>query len=89
MIPRGRYLGKRLGDPPKDEADHFIRCPVCDGWIDCRDLGHVLEHEGPLPHELSRISRSDLDRSRDIMDREVAPHAAVLLSLHEREDTQG
>ena len=20
------------------------------GWIDCRDLGAVFEHEGPLPH---------------------------------------
>jgi hypothetical protein len=31
MIPRGHYIGKRLGDPPKDEAEHFIRCPTCDG----------------------------------------------------------
>jgi hypothetical protein len=23
---------------------------ACGGWIDCRDLGHVLDHEGPLPH---------------------------------------
>ena len=28
MIPRGRYIGKRVGDPPKDEAEHFIRCPA-------------------------------------------------------------
>ena len=49
-LPRGRYLGKRLGDPPASEAEHFIRCPACDGWIDCRDLGQVFEHEGPLPH---------------------------------------
>jgi hypothetical protein len=27
-----------------------MRCPACNDWIDCRDLGHVLEHEGPLPH---------------------------------------
>jgi hypothetical protein len=49
-IPRGKYLGKPLGNPPKDEAEHFIRCPACDGWIDCRDLACVFEHEGPLPH---------------------------------------
>jgi hypothetical protein len=42
-IPRGRYLGKRLGDPPESEAEHFIRCPACSGWIDCRDLGQVFE----------------------------------------------
>ena len=49
-IQRGKYLGKRLGDPPKNEAEHFIRCPACGGWIDCRDLGQVFQHEGPLPH---------------------------------------
>ena len=49
-IPRGKYIGRRIGDPPKDEAEHFIRCPACEGWIDCRDLAQVLEHEGPLPH---------------------------------------
>jgi hypothetical protein len=32
MIPRGKYLGVRVGDPPKHEADYFIRCPACDGW---------------------------------------------------------
>jgi hypothetical protein len=49
-IPRGKFLGRLLGDPPKGEAEHFIRCPASDGWIDCRDLGQVFEHEGPLPH---------------------------------------
>ncbi len=48
MIPRGQYIGKLRGDPP--EANHFIRCPAGDGWIDCRDLGQVFEHEGTLPH---------------------------------------
>jgi hypothetical protein len=50
VVPRGHYIGKRLGDPPASEADHFISCPACDGWIDCSDLGQVFEHEGPLPH---------------------------------------
>jgi hypothetical protein len=50
VIPRGKYIGKLLGDPPKDEAEHLILCPACDGWIDRRDLGQVFEHEGPLPH---------------------------------------
>jgi hypothetical protein len=49
-IQRGQYLGRRLGDTPDDEAEHFVRCPACDGWIDCRDLGQVFEHEGLLPH---------------------------------------
>ena len=50
MIPRGKYIGRLVGQAPKDEAGHFIRCPACRGWIDCRDLGQVFEHEGPLPH---------------------------------------
>jgi hypothetical protein len=49
-IQRGKYLGNCLNGPPKDEAEHFIRCPACRGWIDYRDLGQVLEHDGPLPH---------------------------------------
>ena len=49
-LPRGKYIGKRVGLPATDEAEHFIRCPACDGWIDCRDLGQVFEHEEPLPH---------------------------------------
>lgn len=48
-IPRGKYIGKRAG-PPLDEAEHFIQCAACGGWIDCRDLAQVLEDEGPLPH---------------------------------------
>jgi CRISPR/Cas system type I-B associated protein Csh2 (Cas7 group RAMP superfamily) len=49
-IPRNRYLGKRVGELPADEDEHFIRCAACNGWIDCRDLGAVFDHEGPLPH---------------------------------------
>jgi hypothetical protein len=49
-IRRGEIIGKRFGEQPKDEAEHFILCPACDGWIDCRDLGQVFEHTGPLPH---------------------------------------
>jgi hypothetical protein len=49
-IKRGEIVGKRAGEQPKDEAEHFIQCPVCAGWIDMRDLGHVFEHAGPLPH---------------------------------------
>lgn len=46
---RGKFIGKRQG-PPVNEAEHFIRCGACGGWIDCRDLGQVFKHEGPLPH---------------------------------------
>jgi hypothetical protein len=49
-IPRGKYLGKPVGPPATAEAEHFVRCPTCGGWMDCRDLAQVFEHEGPLPH---------------------------------------
>jgi hypothetical protein len=48
-IPRGKIIGRRVGKQPANEAEHFVRCP-CGGWVDCRDLGQVLEHVGPLPH---------------------------------------
>ena len=28
MIPRGKYLGERVGDPPAGEAEHFLRLPL-------------------------------------------------------------
>ena len=37
--------GRPHGEPPANEADHFIQCPVCRTWIDMRDLGQILEHE--------------------------------------------
>jgi hypothetical protein len=49
-VERSEIIGERVGKQAKDEAEHFIRCPACNGWIDMRDLGQVLEHEGPLPH---------------------------------------
>ncbi len=49
--PCGRYLGS-VGDPPQDETEHFIRCPACSGWIDCRDLAQVFEHNLPLLHPI-------------------------------------
>src|SRR4051812_2193774 len=45
---QGHWLPR--GEAPKDDAEDFIRCPACKEWIDCRDLGQVFGHEGPLPH---------------------------------------
>ena len=57
-IQRGKYLGKRLGDPPKDEAEHFIRCPACAGGIDCRDLAKCSSTK-VRTHTQRRINRND------------------------------
>lgn len=48
-FPRGKYTGTHK-TPVVDEAEHFIKCADCGGYIDCRDLAAVLDHEGPLPH---------------------------------------
>src|SRR3954466_15181339 len=32
-IPRGTIFGRRVGDQPKSDAEHFIRCRACGGWI--------------------------------------------------------
>ncbi len=32
------------------EAGHYLKCPQCGGWFDCRVIGAALAHEGPLPH---------------------------------------
>ena len=59
-FPRGKYVGRRVGDPPKDEAEHFCRCPACGGWVDCRDLRQMFDHEGPLPHPAEDWRQQDL-----------------------------
>jgi hypothetical protein len=58
-IARGKPLGERLGEGPASEAEHFLRCPACGGWIDCRDLGQVFEHEGGRCHTRHRTNRND------------------------------
>jgi Protein of unknown function (DUF3606) len=35
-------------------AGHFMRCPECGEWIDCRELSELLWHAQPLPHEACR-----------------------------------
>jgi hypothetical protein len=45
MIARGSCIGKQVDGPTLSEAEHFFKCEV-----DMRDLGAVLDHEGPLPH---------------------------------------
>jgi hypothetical protein len=32
--------------PPKNEAEHFMCCPVCSGQVDMRDLTQIFDHEG-------------------------------------------
>jgi hypothetical protein len=43
MISREKYIGPRLGGEPSNEAEHFIKCPKCDAWVDMRDLAQVMD----------------------------------------------
>jgi hypothetical protein len=45
-IPRGKYLGKASERSAEGEAEHFIRCLACGGWMDCRDLAQVFDPKG-------------------------------------------
>jgi hypothetical protein len=47
-IPRN--TGYDADGRAKTDADHYLKCPLCGGWIDMRDLGAVISHNGPLPH---------------------------------------
>jgi hypothetical protein len=51
-ITNSHKTGRPSIDPGKVAgiAAHFIKCPICGVWIDMRDLGQVLAHEGRLPH---------------------------------------
>ena len=42
-----KIIGKPHDGEPASEAEHFIKCPVCGGLIDCRDLEEVFFHETP------------------------------------------
>jgi hypothetical protein len=41
--------GQPTGWQPQTELEHFIQCPVCGEWFDCRDLGAAMSHlhDGP------------------------------------------
>jgi hypothetical protein len=46
-IGRKPILGKPVDGK---RANDGYRCELCGAWIEYRDLGKVLAHEGPLPH---------------------------------------
>jgi hypothetical protein len=61
-IPRGRYIGKLLGDPPESEAEHFIRCPACCGWSIAAILLKSSSTKGRYRIR-RRIGRSDKEKA--------------------------
>ncbi len=64
MPPPGRDHGERVDRKPQSEAENFIQCPLCGGFVDIRYLAQVLEHEGSLPrgNALSRGERAGSER---------------------------
>jgi hypothetical protein len=46
-ITRKPIFGKPVDGKPANDG---YRCELCGAWIEYRNLGKVLAHEGPLPH---------------------------------------
>src|SRR5215203_883396 len=57
-ISRGKYIGKRLGEPPTDEVEHFMKCPACHGWFECGTLHRCWSTMARfrIRHRISRSS---------------------------------
>lgn len=53
-LPKGTFIGWRVGEPPTDEREHFFQCAACGGWVDMRDLGNVFDHEDGGTHAKPR-----------------------------------
>ena len=51
-IARKPILGKPVDGK---RANDGYRCELCGTWIEYRDLGKVLAHEGPLPYPAKNI----------------------------------
>ena len=56
-FPRGKYIGRPMGDPPKDEAERLYRCPACGGWVDCRDLAKCSTAPTKFNYALTDLAR--------------------------------
>jgi hypothetical protein len=54
VIRGGKEIGDTVDRKPRGEPEHFTRCPTCGLMFDTRDLGQMLEHDGPLPHPSDR-----------------------------------
>ena len=62
-IGRKPILGKPVDGKPANDG---YRCKLCGAWIEYRDLGKVLAHEGPLPHrsEMPHTAQFNLLREK-------------------------
>jgi hypothetical protein len=40
-------IGRRNGEEPVSEIDHFYACPMCGQAVDLRDLRQISWHEQP------------------------------------------
>ncbi len=65
-IPRRKYMGRRLGDPPASEAEHFVQClpehailgTVVDGLTDLELGFHKIAAQfGVATGTVQRIAR--------------------------------
>ncbi len=55
---------RSMTDNPRKGTMDSYRCELCGAWVEHRDLGKVLAHQGPLPHDAPGINAvSDLQSS--------------------------
>jgi hypothetical protein len=62
---RHTHIERPIGEPAMDEAEYFIRCPICGGWIDCRDLDQVFELKSRNPNSVVKLK--DLQTGEEIV----------------------
>ncbi len=46
--------GRVISAEPLGELDHYFECSECGWMIEMRNLGEVLEHEGPHERPVSQ-----------------------------------
>jgi hypothetical protein len=54
--PSTRSFGKPFGWVGVTDG---YRCELCGEWVEYRNLTKVLTHEGPLPHDGTKLKRGD------------------------------
>ena len=61
-LPRGKYIGKRVGQPATDEAEHFIRCRPAAGRLIAAILAKFSSTKGRYRIR-RRIGRNDQEET--------------------------
>jgi hypothetical protein len=51
MFGEDRQTGEQADDVDHVyDAEHYVRCKLCGGWVNGSNPADVAAHRGPLPH---------------------------------------